>query len=294
MAARAFSFEERAISPWLEMGAYEALWDEDHAWFKSIAAKFASHPGSLPSTFIVDKSVCEQYAKKALDLLQRAGVYHFGVRINGGGDYPKKLRDAEHPIEMLYFQGRWDFVESRCIAVVGTRKPSPEGIKITQRIATRLSMDGFTVVSGLAAGIDTVAHGAAIVRGTPTIAVIGTPLSLAYPKENRHLQSFIAKEHLLISQVPVCRYEHLDFRTKPRYFPERNVTMSALTEATIITEASDTSGSLTQARAALKQGRKLFILDGCFRRNDLKWPHSFEKKGAIRVKNYSEILKHLG
>jgi DNA processing protein len=293
MAAHALSFGRRAISPWLEMGAYEALWDDDRHWFKSIAALFAAHPGSIPSDFVADKGICERYAAQTLGILNQAGVERFGVRINGAGEYPVKLRDAEHPIEMLYFRGRWDLVETRCIAVVGTRTPSAEGKKIAQRIATKLAMDSFTIVSGMAAGIDTIAHGAAIRRGLPTIAIIGTPLWLAYPKENFNLQRFIARHDLLISQVPICRYDRESYRVKPRFFPERNATMSALTEATIIVEASDTSGTLTQAQAALKQGRKLFILENCFRNKDLKWPTAYEKRGAIRVKAYSDILKHL-
>jgi DNA processing protein len=276
------------------MGAYEALWDDDGTWFKSLANRFAAHPGALPSDFIFDKTVCARYAEAAVEILAKAGIHRFGVRVNGAGEYPAKLREAEHPIEMLYFQGHWDLTETRCVAVVGTRDPSAEGVEIANRIGTGLSDDGFTVVSGLADGIDTAAHGAAIRRGTPTIAVIGTPLWLSYPKNNAALQRHIAKENLVISQVPICSYSKLDYRTKPRFFPERNVTMSALTEATIIVEASDTSGTLTQASAALKQNRKLFILESCFRRKGLRWPAAYEKRGAIRVKSYGDILKHLG
>jgi DNA processing protein len=293
MAAHALTLD-RAISPWLEMGAYEALWGESGgASFKTLADKFAAHPGSLPSDF-VPENLWEPYASRAAGILKKSKVDRFGVRLNGAGDYPAKLRDAHHPIEMLYFQGSWGLVETRCVAVVGARKVSADGVRIAKEICTRLSMDGFTVVSGLAEGVDTVAHGAAIVRGTPTIAVIGTPLSLAYPRENAALQRFIAKEHLLISQVPVCYYEDLSFKMKPSFFPERNITMSALTEATIIVEATDTSGTLSQARAAVDQRRKLFILDSCFRNEKLRWPRMYEKRGAIRVKSYRDILKHLG
>lgn len=293
MAAHAFTLK-RAISPWLEMGAYEALWDADDASVKSLADRFDARPGALPSDFVSTAEICELYASRTMDILSRAGIGRFGVQLNGAGDYPARLRDAEHRVEMLYYQGSWNLVESRCVAVVGTRKPSTEGIDNAGTIAKRLSADGFTVVSGLAEGIDTVAHGAAILQGAPTIAVIGTPLSVSYPRQNASLQRFVAKEQLLISQVPICRYERLSFRLKPAFFPERNITMSALTEATVIVEASDTSGTLTQARAALAQGRKLFILDGCFRNPKLKWPHTYEKRGAIRVRSYRDILKHLG
>ena len=123
--------------------------------------------------------------------------------------------------------------------------------------------------------------------------MIGTPLSHVYPRTNTDLQRKIARDFLLVSQVPVKRYENQDYRMNRLFFPERNVTMSALTEATIIVEASETSGTLIQARAALHQGRKLFILDSCFRDVRLKWPHRYAEEGAIRVVDYDDIRQHL-
>jgi DNA processing protein len=213
--------------------------------------------------------------------------------LQGAGEYPAKLRDAQYPVELLYYQGFWDLVETRSVAVVGARKASAEGLARAAKLARRLSADGFTLVSGLAAGIDTVAHTTAIECGTPTIAVIGTSLSSVYPPENAELQNLIARDHLLISQVPVIRYAAQGPFLNKRFFPERNVTMSALTEATIIVEASDTSGTLTQARAALHQGRKLFILESCFHVKGLRWPTLYERRGAIRVKEYEDIQRHL-
>jgi DNA processing protein len=168
-----------------------------------------------------------------------------------------------------------------------------EGIKRTEKLTKLLVRNGFTIVSGLATGIDTVAHRTAISQSGQTIAVIGTPLSSYYPKVNKTLQRLIAREHLLITQVPICRYYQQDWKLNRHFFPERNITMSALTEGTIIVEASDTSGTLIQARAALKQKRKLFILDSCFQFDGLRWPHSFEKRGAVRVGSYEDIEKHL-
>jgi DNA processing protein len=112
--------------------------------------------------------------------------------------------------------------------------------------------------------VDTAAHETAIAAGGRTIAVIGTPLSHVYPRTNTELQRKIARDFLLISQVPVKRYETRTTGKNRLFFPERNITMSALTEATVIVEAGETSGTLIQARAALQQGRKLFILDSCF------------------------------
>jgi DNA processing protein len=276
------------------MGAYEALWADQRTWFKSLAEKFRENPGSLPSDFVVDQSHAYSFSRRALALLEKGGVKHFGVRVHGAGDYPNRLRDAEYPIEVLYYQGWWDLIATRGVAIVGTRKPSEDGIRRAKKLAKSLVEDEFTVVSGLAEGIDTAAHTAAIEAGGRTIAVIGTPLSSVYPKQNKCLQQMIAQEHLLISQVPVCRYADQHYKINSRFFPERNVTMSALSEATVIVEASETSGTLTQARAALKQNRKLFILDSCFNVPGLKWPHTYSQKGAIRIRNYEEIRQHLG
>ena len=285
-------FESRAISPLQELGAYEALWDEPRTTFKTLSEKFAARPGAVPSDFVPTRKARE-CAEFVQENFQKAEITRFGVRVHGAGDYPEKLRDAAHPIELLYYQGWWDLAESRCVAVVGTRKPSPDGIARTRRLVRELVKDNFTVVSGLAAGVDTVVHDTAIECGGRTIAVIGTPLSHTYPRENADLQRRIAREFLLISQVPVRRYEAQDYRSNRLFFPERNVTMSALTEATIIVEAGETSGTLIQARAALHQGRKLFILDSCFRNPSISWPQRFAAQGAIRVMDYDDIRQHL-
>lgn len=283
----------RPISPYLEFGAYEALWTEKQASFRWIAKKFEEHPGSLPSDFVPEVEA-RRHAELARRILAAAGVQHFGVRVHGAGEYPEKLRSAEYPVELLYFQGVWDLVDSRSVAVVGTRDPSDEGKARAKKLVRQLVKDDFTVVSGLAKGIDRVVHDTAIHEGGRTIAVIGTPLNLRYPKENAELQDRIAKEHLLLSQVPVVRYQQTPNPTVNRFFfVERNITMSALTLGTIIVEAGETSGTLVQAKHALKQGKKLFILESNFKNPALTWPAKFEELGAIRVRDYDDIREHL-
>jgi DNA processing protein len=291
-AAATADFADRAISPRRELGAYEALWARDGAWFKSIAEGFRAHAGAVPSDF-VSKAEIEKYARLALEAIQTAGIKHFGIRVHGAGDYPEKLRDADHPIELLYFQGLWELVNTPCVAIVGTRKPSEEGKLRAAKLTRLLVNDGYTVVSGLARGIDTVALTTAIDAGGYTIAVLGTPITAYYPPENQALQQHIADKHLVISQVPIVRYSQQHVRANSYFFPERNVTMSALTEATIIVEAGETSGTLVQARHAIKQKRKLFILENCFQNQSLSWPETFAKQGAIRVADYEDIKSHL-
>lgn len=281
------SFEARAISPFQEMGAYEAMWCQRGTTFSTLAKKFDEHPGSLPSHFVSTEEA-QECGAFVFNSFEQAGI-RFGVRVHGAGEYPVKLRDDTHPIEVLYYEGWWDLVSSRSVAVVGTRQPSEEGLRRARRLVGMLVEDNFTVVSGLAAGIDTMAHKTAIEAGGRTVAVIGTPLSHTYPHENEELQRRIARDFLVVSQVPLKRYESQTPRYNRLFFPERNKTMSALTEATIIVEASETSGTVTQARAALQQGRKLFILDNCFQNPELTWPARFEARGAIRVRDYDDI-----
>jgi len=291
-----FSSEDAAIapvSPLKEMGAYEALWLEHGASFKRIAERFASDEAALPSDF-VSQDTSSRAAQEVLMRLKKAGVHRFGVRIHHAGDYPIRLRDAKHPIEVLYYQGEWELTEARSVAVVGSRQATEDGTIRAARIARELVARNFTVVSGLAKGIDTAALRGAIEAKGRVIAVIGTPLGVYYPPENKDLQNEIAAHHLLISQVPVLRYAEQHIGQNRLFFPERNATMSALTEATIIVEASDTSGTLTQARAAIHQGRKLFILNSCFENPAINWPARFEAQGAIRVRNMDDVWSVLG
>ena len=126
-----------AISPRRELGAYEALFMQQGATFKTLAEKFAADKTALPSDF-VSPTEADEAATSVIEKLHKSGVYQFGVRINKAGDYPAKLRDAKHPVELLYYQGTWELSEMRGLAVVGSRKPSGEGAKRAGRLAREL------------------------------------------------------------------------------------------------------------------------------------------------------------
>ena len=284
----------KPISPSWEMGAYEALWANKKATFKTIADCFRNSPDAMLSE-LVSKDEIHAALSKVQEEIARTRVRDFGVRIHGSEDYPERLRDAVHPIELLYYRGWWDLIDSpKRIAVVGSRNVSEDGVRRTRKLVKLLVQDGYTIVSGLAKGVDTAAHTTAIENGGSTIAVIGTPITEYYPAENKELQDLIADNFLLVSQVPIWRYATQDYRSNRLFFPERNATMSAVAQATVIVEASDTSGTLAQARAALQQGRKLFILDNCFRDPRLTWPARFLEQGAIRVNDIDDIRAALG
>ena len=281
-----------SISPSLEIGSYEYLLNEKVSSYKQLSELLKNNNIEYMSD-LVDANIAKIYSKRVFEKFEEKNIADFNVFIRGTMDYLPKLNDAEHPLPLIYYRGNLDFLSTKGVAVVGARAASDEGIARTKKLVKELIAHDLTIISGLAEGIDTAAHETAIVLKGRTIAVIGTPITHSYPPKNRYLQNEIAKKHLLISQVPIIRYENGNPSTNRFNFPERNKTMSAISEATIIVEAGNTSGSLTQAKAALKQGRKLFILNNNFENKDLSWPSKFEALGAIRVTNINQILDAL-
>lgn len=288
---------DNVVNPFEEAIAYETLWAIDGMTEKKLAEKFQGSfklPSEVLTQFkgiVPSQDILDLEARVKDYLLTKAGK--FSVCIHGDFQYPEDLRRANYPIELFYYRGNLDLLSNRSLSIVGARKAKAEGISRAKRLAKELVEAGYTIVSGLAAGIDTAAQTSTIDCGGKTIGVIGTPVDKSYPKENAELQDKIASEHLLISQVPFYRYANESFLNHKHYFPRRNITMASISLGTIIVEASDTSGSLTQARACIQQNKKLFILDSCFRNADIKWPAHYESFGAIRVKTTEDILSRL-
>lgn len=171
------------------------------------------------------------------------------------------------------------------VSVVGSREASSDGIKRTKRLVRELvGRRQVVVVSGLAKGIDTAAHTGALEAGGRTIAVLGTPLDQVYPAENRALQELLMREHLVISQwapgSPV----------RPANFPRRNRVMALLANATVIVEAGDTSGSLSQGWEALRLGRPLFIIQSVVQDVGLRWPREMLSYGAQVLAETEDVL----
>ncbi len=240
------TFAERAVSPFLELGAYEALWEEPNASFKTLADRFAKRTDTLPSDFVErPRAIC--YANEVHARLKDAGIKKATVFASTAQE--NTLSASEMPTTQWSFcifkdDGSRQFSQwwpSSELEVLPKKDPK-------QANFVALLKDDFTIVSGLATGIDTAAHSAAISEGGRTIAVLGTPLSKAYPAANADLQKEISTNHLVVTQVPVKRYSNQPNPTANNYFfPERNVTMSALTDATIIVEAGDTSDTNTSS-----------------------------------------------
>lgn len=168
-------------------------------------------------------------------------------------DYPENLRSVYDRPPLVFVMGRLEPRDARSVAVIGSRRASPNGLERARAIAGRLIDSGYTVVSGLAAGIDTAAHLTALDHGERTIAVLGTGLERAYPPENATLQRRIAVSGAVVSQF------WPEAGPTKHSFPERNALMSGLTLATVVVEATQRSGARTQIRAALRHGRPVLL-----------------------------------
>jgi DNA protecting protein DprA len=191
----------------------------------------------------------------------------------------------DDPDATIFYAGAIGLLKRPAVSIVGTREVTEEGRGRARRLARELARAGVVVVSGLARGVDTAAHLGALEETGNTVAVIGTPLDKAYPIENAELQEEIYQRHLLLTPFP--RGE----RVYPSNFPKRNRVMAAVTDATVIVEASDTSGTLHQAAECGQLGRWLFIMKSVVENPHLAWPAKFIGKDRVAVlSSTTEIL----
>lgn len=190
--------------------------------------------------------------------------------------FPLTEEQGKNAPDRLYYKGHPEiFKLGPRVSVVGTRKASPAGMAQAAEIARRLVEEGFVVVSGLARGIDTAAHRAAIEAGGSTIAVLGTPVDQYSTAANRHLQETIGLNHLLVSQfAPGSRVGRGNF-------PRRNLTMALLSDATIIVEISGSSGTKHQGWEAIRLGRIVMLCQSVIEEESTSWPKEMIEYGAI-------------
>lgn len=184
---------------------------------------------------------------------------------------------SDGPSGRVFVAGDTQLLAGRCVAVIGARKATEMGRRRARQLGRQLAAEGVVVVSGLAEGIDTEALTGAMEAGGSVIAVIGTPIDQAYPAKNKLLQEAIYRDHLLISQFA------LGERVYPSNFPARNRTMAALSDASVVIEASDTSGTLHQAAECQKLGRWLVIAKSVKEDPSLTWPAKFLGKPKTTV-----------
>jgi DNA processing protein len=217
-----------------------------------------------------------------IEAWQREGLQILTVLDAG---YPTNLRSVHNRPPFVFVRGELRPEDDRSIAVVGTRQASSAGLDQAARIAGGLADAGFTVVSGLAKGVDAAAHNAALKRGRRTVAVIGTGLRRAYPSEHAALQERIATEGAVVSQF------WPDAPPTKTSFPMRNVVMSGLALGTVVIEASHTSGAKMQARFALEHGRPVFRLESLL---EHEWARDYaERPGAHVVGGADDVIEHV-
>lgn len=202
--------------------------------------------------------------------------------------YPFLLKEISNPPAVLYFLGDWPNEKQPRLAIVGTRKATPNGCLIAKQLAKELSSAGCIIVSGLAMGIDTAGHEGTITNQNKTIAVLGNGLNEIYPRHNRNLAEKILEfGGMIVSEYPP------DEPAYPANFLERNRIISGLCLATIVVEAPERSGSLATARLALEQNREVFVIPGPANHPNYAGSHRLIREGARLAASAAEILEDL-
>lgn len=202
-------------------------------------------------------------------------------------DYPARLSEIYDPPAVLYMKGQLKSEDNLAFAVVGTRKITSYGREVTSSLVAQLSRFGLSIVSGLARGVDALAHKVALENGARTIAVLGSGVDIIYPTENLNLSRQISKNGCLISEVPP------GVGPTRGYFPARNRIISGLSIGVLITEAGEESGSLITANCALEQNREVFAVPGPIYSQLSKGPASLIKQGAKLVTGVDDIVEEL-
>lgn len=275
---------ESYVSPYDELVALECLYAEEGATLQKVTSSTVL-AGRLPSDVLWERDGLFGNPERdaAVKAVIEPKIGSFSVAVNGTPAWPEKLRDSERPTPLLYYRGDINLVDVPSVSVVGARRASNDGLSRAERLARELAEAGVAVVTGLARGIDTAATRAAMKAGGGVIGVIGTPIDEVYPPENAALQDLVAKDYLLVSQVPFYRYQKEPFSAHRYHFPERNELMAAISDATVIVEASDRSGTLSQASACLRQKRPLFIMRSVMEDPSLTWPAKYIGKEGVHV-----------
>ena len=201
--------------------------------------------------------------------------------------YPALLREIFDPPILLFARGRLDLLQPFHFAIVGTRRPTPYGLAVAERLGADLARAGLTIVSGMARGIDTAAHRGALSAGGDTVAVLGCGVDVIYPSENRKLAADLAAKALIISEFA------MGSTAFPQNFPIRNRIISGMSAGVLVVEGAQYSGSAITAKLALDQGREVFAVPGNIT-SKLSWgPNLLIKQGAKLVQDWNDVIVEL-
>ena len=201
--------------------------------------------------------------------------------------YPAALREIYDPPILLYARGRVELLQSVTLGVVGTRRPTPYGLAVAERLSADLAHAGLTIASGMARGIDSAAHKGALAAGGNTIAVLGCGADVVYPSENRKLAAEIAAKGLMVSEFP------MGATAFPQNFPIRNRIISGVSAGVLVVEGAQYSGSAITARLALDQGREVFAVPGNITSKPSWGPNLLIKQGAKLVQDWNDVIAEL-
>jgi len=232
----------------------------------------------------IQKGPLERAVERELSLLNKVGGKILTLKDD---DYPKRLKEIYDPPALLYVRGALRKEDELAIAMVGSRKTSPYGRWITEKISQDLAHHGVTIVSGMARGIDTLAHRGAIQGGGRTLAVLGCGVDVIYPSENRNLFNQIIEQGAVVSEFP------MGSPPEGGHFPKRNRIISGLSIGVVIVQASAESGSLITAGYALEQGREVFAVPGNVGAEGSRGTNQLIKEGAKLVESSEDILEEI-
>jgi DNA processing protein len=224
----------------------------------------------------------------ARSAIRAAGAHSLTILSVFDTAYPALLRAIPDPPIVLWVRGDPSTLNQPAVAIVGSRNGSPSGLEISRRFGRELGQAGVVVISGLARGIDAAAHRGSLESGCRTVAVLGNGTDVAYPREHERLAAEIASSGAVVSEFPP------ETRPCARHFPLRNRIISGLSRAVLVVEASDKSGSLITARAALEQGRDVLAVPGNIASGRYRGCHALIKDGARLVETVDDILDEIG
>jgi DNA processing protein len=245
--------------------------------------KLREVPGLQPKT--LDALISVRDDPSAAD--ETASVEASGVHLVSFEDaeYPVNLREIPDPPPVLFVRGRIVPEDERAVAVIGSRKASAYGVSVCGRLVRALVDHGFSVVSGMAKGVDAAAHWAALERDGRTLAVLGTGVDVVYPKANTQLFGTILERGALLSEfLPGTE-------PFPKNFPRRNRIISGMALGVLVVEAAERSGTMITVRTALEQGREVFAVPGDVRSPVSRGTHRLIKEGAKLVEGIDDILE---